>query len=105
MPGKQHISDCASSASAPKARREAPAPDRGFTAKLEPKSSKVGLIRGADVFQGKDHQNYGRIELPQLAPFVGLEAVSEYLQIDPETAVSFARLGSFPRIPCTSSGT
>lgn len=37
--------------------------------------------------------------MPELEPFVGPEVVAEYLQIDPQTAVRFARLRYIPAHP------
>lgn len=37
--------------------------------------------------------------MPELEPFIGPEVVAEYLQIDPQTAVRFARLRYIPAHP------
>ena len=102
MPGKRQISGGRSKPLARVEARESPALNRRSPEK--PRRSdctgqKRGPISGTDRFQGPDCSTCGRYELFELEPFVGPEAVAKFLDIDPETAVRFARLGYIPAHP------
>ena len=82
--------------------RELPASNRRSSEKpgrTGCQGQKLKPAGGADRFQGPDCQGCRRSELVELEPFVGPEAVAKFLDIDPETAVRFARLGYLPAHP------
>jgi hypothetical protein len=92
MPGKQHIS---SNSGAPSPRDEGrkAAAQRSGALEFDRRAGKAATSTGE--FPGADCQTCSRFE-HELEPFVGPEVVSEYLDIDAETVVRFARLGYLP---------
>jgi hypothetical protein len=54
---------------------------------------------GTDRFRGPDCSTCSRSKSFELEPFVGPEVVAEYLDIDAETVVRYARLGYIPAHP------
>jgi hypothetical protein len=99
MPGKRHISSGSSAPSSREAKPELCPSNRTGAEKpgrSNSKSEKRGLVNRADGFRGPDCSTCSRFEVPDQERFVGPEAVAEYLDIDSETAVRFARLGYIP---------
>jgi hypothetical protein len=102
MPGKRHIPGGSSAASSREEGRESSARNTKFAEKpgcSDFRCQKSNAATGTDRFRGPDCSTCGRFELPERERFVGPEAVAEFLDIDPETAVRFARLGYIPAHP------
>ena len=102
MPRERHIPGSSSTPSSRVEGRELPASNSRPSEKpgrLDCKGQKRKAATGTDRFQGPDCQTCSRFELPEWEPFVGPEAAAEFLDIDPETAVRFARLGYIPAHP------
>ena len=82
--------------------RELPAPNRGSSEKSGRTDCRDQNRRPAsdtERLQGPDCRTCARFELPEREPFVGAETVAKFLDIDPETAVRYARLGYLPAHP------
>lgn len=79
-----------------------PAANSRFTGKSGSSGRKAARskpVSGAKRFAGPDCQNCRRFELAEREPFVGPEVVAEFLDIEPETAARYARLGYLPAHP------
>ena len=102
MPGKRHISGGLSADSSRKEGRESSARSTRFAEKpgcSDARRQKSNAATGTDRFRRPDCSTCSRFELPEPERFVGPDAVAEYLDIDAETAVRFARLGYIPAHP------
>ncbi len=102
MPRQRQISGGSSAPSAREHGCESPASNSRSSEKpgrLDCKGQKRNAVTGTDRFPGPDCQTCKRFELPEQEPFVGPDVVAKYLDIDPETAVRFARRGYIPAHP------